>query len=327
MRLQGLLDTQILLISTDRAAELEHSLPLALGQADAEAEVTVIDNASSDATGELARRHRARHLRLPERVSWAAANNAGIDATQGAAVLLLNADCFLDAGFLAYARPGLAEPAAGSVTPKLLRTLGPLPEQRLDAIDCVGMTLDRRRKNGLVGHGSPALAYETPGEVFGPDGAAALYRRAMLDDCRLDGTVLDEALEKWASDVDLAWRGHVLGWRSAYEPRARGWHIRSYSPTTRSAMPERDRRVQFRNRYLMMAANDSTAALARDLPRILAYELLALGHVLLRERHLLRGYAEARRLLPRARRRNALLEQKLAGRGRSDVPFGLEPVP
>jgi hypothetical protein len=77
----------------------------------------------------------------------------------------------------------------------------------------------------------------------------------------------------------------------------------------------------------MMAANDSPTGLLRDLPWILAYELLALGHVLLRERHLLRGYAEASRLLPRARRRRALLEQRLGGRSRSAVPFGLEPVP
>ena len=319
------MDTAILVISADRADCLEHSLPLALVQE--RAEVTVIDNASSDATAELARRAGARHLRLPERMSWAAANNRAIEATGGDAVLLLNADCFLDPGFLAAARPRLSEQAIGSVTPKLLRTEGPLPGQRLDAVDCIGMTVDRRRKNTLLGHGRPGLAYDEPAPTFGPDGAAALYRREMLRDCAIDGQVLAEDLEKWASDVDLAWRGHVLGWRSAYEPRARGWHIRSYSPTTRSAVPERDRRVQFRNRYLMMAANDSTAALARDLPRILAYELLALGHVLLRERHLLRGYAEARRLLPRARRRHALLERKLAGRGRSDVPFGLEPVP
>ena len=319
------MDTAILLICADRADCLEHSLPLALAQDGAE--VTVIDNASTDATPDLARASGARHLRLRERVSWAAANNRGIEATEGETVLLLNADCFLDPGFLAAARPRIGEERVGSVTPKLLRTEGPLPEQRLDAIDCIGMTVDRRRKNNLLGHGRPGRAYDQAGPCFGPDGAAALFRREMLEDCALDGHVLDETLEKWASDVDLLWRGHVLGWRSVFEPRALGWHVRSYSPSTRAAVPERDRRVQFRNRYLMMAANDTPAGLAHDLPRILAYEALALGHVLLRERHLLRGYAEARRLLPTARRRGELLEQRLNGRQRAEVPFGLEPVP
>jgi GT2 family glycosyltransferase len=317
--------TTILVLSVDEAHLLEHSLPAAAAQPGAE--VVVIDNGSSDATRLVAQACGARVLRLPERVSYAAAINAGIVATEGEAVLLLNADCFLDRGFLEAARPRLGQEGVGSVTPKLLRTEGPLPGQRLDAVDCIGMTVDRRRKNTLLGHGRPGLAYEEPAPAFGPDGAAALYRREMLSDCSVDGQVLAEDLEKWASDVDLAWRGHVLGWRSAYEPRALGWHIRSYSPSTRAAVPERDRRVQFRNRYLMMAANDSLAGLLRDLPRVLAYEVLALGHVLLRERHLLRGYADARRLLPRARRRHALLEEKLRGRGRRHVPFGLEPVP
>ncbi len=317
------MDTQILLISADRAAEVEHSLPRALAQEGAE--VTVIDNASSDATGELARRGGARHLRLPERISWAAANNAGIDATGGEAVLLLNADCYLEPSFLAAARPRLDEPRAGSVTPKLLRTLGPDSGDHLDAIDCAGMVVDRRRKNDLAGHGSPALAYDLPGEAFGPDGAAALYRREMLDDCRLGDMVLDEAMEKWASDVDLAWRARLLGWRSVYEPTALAYHVRSYGPSTRARVPERDRRVQFRNRYLMMAKNDTSALLA-DLPRVLAYEVLALGHVLLRERHLLGGYAEAARMLPTALRLRRELAERRRGRPATPVPFGLEPA-
>lgn len=318
------MDTQILLISTDRAGELEYSLPAALAQDGAE--VTVIDNASSDATGELARRHGARHLRLDERVSWAAANNAGIDATSGDAVLLLNADCFLEPDFLSVARPRLEEDRVGSVTPKLVRTLGALPAQRLDVIDCVGMTLDRRRKNGLAGHGAPRAAYAVGGEVIGPDGAAALYRREMLDDCRLGGTVLDEAFEKWASDVDLAWRAWALGWRSVYEPGAVGYHVRSYSPTTRANVPERDRRVQFRNRYLMIAKND-TVAVARDLHRLAFYEAQALGFAVLRERFLLGGYADVARLAPRARRLRRELRERRRGRPPVRVPFGLQPRP
>lgn len=317
------MDTQILLISTNRAAEVEYSLPAAMAQENAE--VTVIDNACTDATGDLARRHGARHLRLPERVTWAAANNAGIDATDGDAVLLLNADCFLEPDFLTRARPRLAEDGVGSVTPKLLRTTGVKPEERLDLIDCVGMTLDRRRKNGLCGHGEPREAYATPGPVIGPDGAAALYRREMLDDCRLGGTVLDEAFEKWASDVDLAWRTWVLGWKAVYEPSAVGYHVRSYSPTTRSQVPERDRMVQFRNRYLMIAKND-TPAVARDLHRILLYEVQALGFAVLRERFLLEGYADVRRMAPRARRLRRELHERCQGRPPVQVPFGVEPA-
>jgi len=315
--------TTILLISTDRATELRHSLPAALAQPDAE--VVVLDNASSDETAAIAREHGAQHLRLERRLSWAAANNAGIAAAEGESVLLLNADCFLEPDFLEHARARLADPSVGAVAPKLVRTLGPGPSDRLDLLDAAGMRMDRARRNNLTGHGRPRLAYDTPGTTFGADGAAALYRREMLADCAVDGDALDPAFEKWASDVDLAWRAHLMGWTCAYEPRAVAYHVRSYGPSKRSTVPEQDRRVQFRNRYLMMLKNDSLASFARDLPRIAAFELLALGHALLRERHLLRSYAEALKLAPDARRKR----RKIAGMRRVDprrVPFGLEPL-
>jgi GT2 family glycosyltransferase len=176
-----------------------------------------------------------------------------------------------------------------------------------------------------VGHGRPALAYETAGPCFGPDGAAALYRRETLEDCANGGAVLDEDFEKWASDVDLAWRAQLRGWRCVYEPRAVAYHVRTYSPTTRASLPERDRRTQFRNRYLMITKNESLAGLARDLPRLAAYELLAAGHVVLRERHLLGGYSEAARLLPDSLRKRREVQRRR--RPGVQVPFGLEPQP
>jgi GT2 family glycosyltransferase len=315
--------TTIILISTDRAGELRHSLPAAMAQENAE--VVVLDNASTDETAEIAASMGAKHLRLPERLSWAAANNAGIAAAEGDSVLLLNADCFLEPDFLAHARARLSEPGVGAVAPKLVRTLGPGPDDRLDVLDAAGIRMNRARRNNLTGHGRPRLAYDTPGFTFGADGAAALYRREMLAECALDGDIFDPALEKWASDVDLAWRGHLMGWRCAYEPRAVAYHIRTYGPTSRATVPEQDRRVQFRNRYLMMLKNDSFASFTRDLPRIIGFEVVALGYVLLRERHLLRGYAEALRLAPDARRKG----RAIARTRRLDprrVPFGLEPA-
>jgi GT2 family glycosyltransferase len=314
--------TTVVLLSTDEGGLLRHSLPAALAQDDAE--VVVVDNGSTDDTAQVAREHGVEPLLLEQRLPYCDAINAGIDRTGGDAVLLLNADCFLAPGFLAAARPRLEEEGVGSVAPKLVRALGPLPEERLDALDAAGMVVDRRRKNTLVGHGRPAGAFDRPAEVFGVDGAAALYRRQALDDCRVEGRVFDPDFERWASDVDLAWRARTLGWRCAYEPGALAYHVRYYSPSTRAGMPERDRRMQFRNRYLMIVKNDSPATLARDLPRIVLYEAAALGYALAVERHLLRGYVEAARLLPGARRQARELRRRRRERGRPQPPFGLE---
>ena len=305
------------ILSTDEAPMLEEALAGAVAQEPDE--IVVVDNASTDATPELALRAGARLVRLEPRVSYVEAMNASIADSHGDLVAFLQADTFVAPGYLEAARAPFADPLVGSVAPKLVRALGPRPEDRLDELDAAGMVVDRRRKNGLVGHGAPASAYACRAEVFGADGAAAVYRRAALEDVAIDGEVLDVDLERWASDADLAWRARVLGWRCVYEPAALVYHVRSYSPSTRADMSEAARRMQFCNRYLMIAKNEGRE-LARDLPLVLGYEILALGHVLLRERHLLPAYREAWRRLPAARRRRrAIQRRRVAGR----VPYGL----
>lgn len=307
---------------------LERSLAAALAQ-EPTPEVVVIDNACSDATAELAAAHDVHRIALTPRRSYAAALNAAISATGGEAVLLLNADCFLRPGFLAAALPRLAEDRVGSVAPKLLRA-----ERSGDQIDAAAMVIDRRRKNGLVSHGCPAFSHCTAAPAFGADGAAALYRRETLAACRLgEAEVFDEDMALWASDADLAWRAQLLGWRSVYEPAAVAEHVRTYSPSTRAQISEDHRRLQFRNRYLMMIKNETAAGLARDLGPIARYELLALGHAVLRERHLLGGYRDAWQLRHAAWERRRQVQQRhrqaqargLVGSGAP--PFGLRPPP
>ncbi|MGI8844608.1 MAG: glycosyltransferase family 2 protein [Thermoleophilaceae bacterium] len=314
--------TTVLVLSWDEGHLLRHSLPRICAQDGAE--VVVIDDACSDDTAAVADEHGAAVVRLDERVSSAALNRGLAVAGTGTDVLLLNADYFVEPGFLAAATARLREPGVGSVAPRLVRALGPAPEQRLDALDAAGMTVDRRRKNGLVGHGRPALAHDLAGECFGADGAAVLYRRETLDQCTVHGEVLDEDMERWASDVDLAWRARTLGWKCGYEPAAVAYHVRSYSPSTRAGMPARDRRMQFRNRYLMIAKNDRPGALLRDAPALAAYELGALGYALAVERELLGGYREAARLLPGALRRRRALHAARSAAGHPSVPFGLK---
>jgi GT2 family glycosyltransferase len=313
--------TTILVLSVDEAPLLEACLPAALAQPGSR--VVVVDNACTDGTVTLCEQLGVPVVRLRERVSYAAAINAGLQRTDGDAVLLLNADCVLDEGFLERALARLRRPGVGSVAPKLIRATGPSVAERLDVLDTAAMVVDRRRKNALVGHGEPASAYGRTCEVFGGDGACVLYRREVLSACAVGNEVFDEDMELWASDVDLAWRAQLLGWASVYEPAAVAWHQRFYSPTTRAAIPEHHRRLQFRNRYLMMLKNDSWSSLLRDLPWVLGYEVLALGHVLLRERHLLGGYADAWRLRGGALARRAAIQPRRARERR--VPFGLRP--
>jgi GT2 family glycosyltransferase len=305
-----------LVLSVDEAERLRTCLP-ALSAADA---LVVIDNACVDATPDVATEYTARVVTLQRRLSYAAAMNAGLrdDAVRAAdAVLLCNADCVLHAGAVAALRGALAaDPSLAAVAPKLVRDADP------GRIDAAGMLLDRRRKNNVAGHNAPAAAYTEPTEVFGPDGACALWRRSAIDDVAPDGEVFDEDLELWASDADLAWRARLRGWRALLQPDATGTHVRFFGPTTRGSVPAGHRRLQFRNRLLMIAKNDRPADLLRDAPHVLLYEIAALGYALLVERELLGAYREAAKKLPAMRRKRAAIQ----ARRRARPPYGLLPT-
>ncbi|HVE67113.1 MAG TPA: glycosyltransferase, partial [Solirubrobacteraceae bacterium] len=239
-------------LATGEVELLRRSLPAAA--AERPDELVLVDNGADDAVAELGREHATRVVRLERRATYCEAMNAGLAECQGDAVALLQADTFVTPGYREAAVRALeADPGVGAVAPRLVRAHpdgSPTGE-----LDTAGMVVDRRRKNGLVGHATPAAAWSRRGEVFGADGAAAVYRREALRDGARGDEVFDPDLERWAADADVAWRSRVLGWRAAYEPEAVVHHIRTYSPSTRAAMSAESRRMQFRNRYLMLVKN------------------------------------------------------------------------
>ena len=95
------LDVSIILVSKDDAEDLPTSLGSALAQRGVDCETLLVDNASTDGSREAGERMGARVLALPENVGFAAAMNAGIDASSGRYVLALNPDCRLEPDFAA----------------------------------------------------------------------------------------------------------------------------------------------------------------------------------------------------------------------------------
>ena len=94
--------------------------------------------------------------------------------------------------------------------------------------------LDRGSQEVDNGH---YLQYEY---VFGATAAAALYRRAMIDDISLDGEFFDSDFFVYREDADVAWRAQLMGWKCLYVPYARGYHVRKVLPGNRRALPPRN---------------------------------------------------------------------------------------
>ncbi|MBX3086816.1 MAG: glycosyltransferase family 2 protein [Anaerolineae bacterium] len=255
--------------------------------------VQVLDNASTDDTAALIEASDIPFQRSDRNLGYAAAHNRLIEATDSRYVLTLNPDVWLAPDFLGTMVEALdSEANIGSAAGLLLRVerLGDTPAH----IDSTGLYMRPNRRQGLCSEGQPiAQAPSQPRPIFGPDGAAAFYRRAMLDDIRVQGAVFDSDFFMHKEDIDVCWRAQLRGWSSLYEPRAVAHHVRSFRPDRRERVSGLMRFYAVRNRYLLMIKNELPALLWRDLLPIALYEAGIFAYLLLRERASLRAYAAA----------------------------------
>lgn len=272
------------IVTYNSAATLETCLEGVRNQAFADYETIVFDNHSTDHTREIVRDAGVPLVESSANIGYAGAHNRLIDQTESTYILTLNPDVLLLPEFLGSMQRALAGDAAiGSAAGKLLRVdrLGDTPT----VIDSAGLAMRRSRRQRLLGELTPVVQYPaSPRPIFGPDGAAAFYRRAMLDDIRLLDEVFDSDFFMHKEDIDVCWRARLRGWESVYIPDAVAHHIRSFRPGRRERVSADMRLLGVRNRYLLMIKNEISAHFWRDFPAIAAYDLGIFAYMLLRER-------------------------------------------
>ncbi len=253
-------------------------------------ELIVVDNASADDSLELVSRNAkpTTIIRNDTNTGFCHAHNQAIEASMGAYYLALNPDVEMQRGYIQHLVQALEEnPTAGSALGKLLLTGEGTGIQLLDS---TGLFLDRRRRQWARGHGEVDRGqYEDSCEVFGPDGAAPLYRRAMLEDVKIQGQYFDESFFAHKEDVDVAWRARLLGWGCRYEPTAVAFHHRTFRPGRRTNIAPEIRLHAVKNRYFLIVKNESLEGWRRDWLQILWYDLKILAYICLFERSSLAG--------------------------------------
>lgn len=187
-------------------------------------EVLVVDNDSRDGSAEelLARfGDRIRLLRAPRNLGFGGGNNLGLREARGRYVVLLNNDAEATPSFVReLVAAAEAQPRAGMVAAKVL------DHARRDVIDTTGHLLypdglNRGRGRLEVDRGQ----YDGCPTALFPSGAAALYRRAMLEEIGL----FDESFFLYGDDAELGLRGRLAGWGCAFAPRAVAYHHYSRS--------------------------------------------------------------------------------------------------
>lgn len=253
----------------------------------------VIDNASTDSTRTIVKHLGVRLVSLPENTGYAAAHNIGIRRFKSDYVLTLNPDITLERDFVGNLVKAMdKEPRDTGSAQGLLYGVEHLGEKS-DTVDSMGVYMNAARRQNLRNTGKRTQNNIMLSEhIFGPDGAAAFYRRAMLIDIDQGNGVFDEDFFMHKEDVDVCWRAQLRGWKSLFVPNAVGSHIRTFRPGLRTGVDAGLRTLALRNRYYLMIKNDMFFLWLRDLPWIVLYDLAIFFYVLFRERESLSAYAQ-----------------------------------
>jgi hypothetical protein len=239
----------IVIVSFNARADLEECLrSLTIAPPAIDHEIIVVDNASSDGSVEAARRFDGvSAIALDRNAGFAAGNNAGIRASRGDLLLLLNSDTIVAAGALdrlvaelvatpdaAVAGPRLVD-RSGRVELSFGRMMTPVNELRQKTL---GAMYDRRWRMATAWV-ERATRHNT--FVDWVSGACLLVRRADAEAVGL----LDERYFMYTEDVDFCHAIRLRGRRILFTPAVEITHSRGRSraaaPAATHAAYERSR--------------------------------------------------------------------------------------
>jgi GT2 family glycosyltransferase len=182
--------------------------------------VVVDDGSPDDTAAWVARSYpKVKLVALPRNRGFAGAANAGIVASRGRIVVLMNNDTVAEPAWLgALVAPLETDESVGACASKILLYDDPKTLHAAgDGYTTGGVPINRGAFTPDDGRHD---AGATTKWIFGACAAAAAYRRELLDETG----GFDEWLVSYLEDIDLAWRANLLGYRCRYVPEARIRH-------------------------------------------------------------------------------------------------------
>jgi len=213
-------------------------------------------------------------------------------------------------------------------------------------IDSTGHVIFKSRRMVDRGQGEEDVGqYEQIEEVFGNNGAVAFFRKACLEDVKIQvpsskfsakggsapgGKVssseyYDPDFFMYKEDVDLSWRIRLYGWKIMYCPKAIVYTDRTSKPIsgkagvvqvikTRKKQKQYVQQLSFKNHRLNLIKNDLLWLFLKHLPWILPREIGAWMYVLFFEPRTWPAIAELFRQMPRAwKKRKIIMAKKRVG--------------
>lgn len=179
-------------------------------------EIILVDNGSVDSSAHFVMNAfpDVKIVVLSDNKGFTGGATAGFAASSGEFIALLNDDAEADDQWLENLLQAMeTDPRTGICASKILRA----DDGTIDSAGDGATTWGVGYKRGL---GKDVCCYSSQGYVFGACGAAALYRRTMLESIGF----LDELFVLHYEDADLNFRAQLAGWKCLYVPTALAYH-------------------------------------------------------------------------------------------------------
>jgi len=209
-------------------------------------EIILVDNGSEDGSLEFTKKNypEVKIIALSENTGFSKAVNIGIQRANGEWIALLNNDTETHPNWLQNLKLAAEKYPQYWIFASKILCFG-----ERNKIDSAG---DGLYINGVAyrrGHyQKDSNEFNQEQEVFGPCGAAALYKKKLFDKIGL----FDEDFFAFYEDVDLNFRAQLLGFKCMYIPSAVVYHIGHGTALKVSPLVKK---LQTRNMYFVLIKN------------------------------------------------------------------------
>lgn len=220
------METAVIILNWNGKRFLKSCFDSLLNQSYRDFKVIFVDNGSKDGSIGFIKRDYKKGLKkikiisLKENTGFAKGNNEGIkEALKDKKIkyiVTLNNDAIIDKDFLKELTKKAQNKNIGMVSSRILF----LKDKKTDTLGLMlfksGLFFDIKNEADLKC-------------LFCPCGCAALYKRELLEDIKLNNQYFDEDFFAYAEDADLGFRAVLRSWKCAYAENAVVYHMHQAS--------------------------------------------------------------------------------------------------